>query len=264
MQQAVLVSGMSERSHLQREIELHERIAEDYRLRYGYSFSLYYNRYWNRVLIKLLPQKRDLRVLDLGCGTGFFLEDVSRIHTQSVGLDLSVAMLAIGREKPGLERFVAGDGSCLPFASESFDVIVCRGSLHHMPDLERTLSEMHRVLARGGRVVITEPSNDALLIRLARKFMYHVSENFDEEDEGYHLDDLEKRFEKAGLSPIVVRRFGFFGYVFAGFPDRLGILKYIPGSLLFTKVFIWMDNIVEKTPILKHLCFQIVGSFEKK
>jgi ubiquinone/menaquinone biosynthesis C-methylase UbiE len=255
---------MSERSHLKREIELHEKIAEDYRLRYGYPFSLFYNRYWNHILIKLLPQKKGLRILDLGCGTGFFLEDISKCHANTVGLDLSEAMLAIGKEKPGVGRFVAGDGSNLPFISESFDVIVCRGSLHHMPNLEATLSEIYRVLVPEGRVIITEPSNDAWLIRLSRKLMYHISDNFDEEDEGYHLSDLERRFEKSGFNSKIVRRFGFLGYVFSGFPDRLGILKHVPGSLSITKVFIWIDQIVEKTPVLKHLCFQIMGSFEKR
>jgi len=251
-------------SRIQREIELHADIADDYRVRYGHPFSIFYNRYWNQRILSFLPKDEQLRVLDLSCGTGFLLVDLVRLHPSSVGLDISEAMLTVAREKKAIRRrLVVGNGVMLPFPERCFDAVVCRGSLHHLPDLQQALAEIRRILVPGGTFVFSEPSNDALIIRLARKLMYHISEKFDEEDEGYHLAELSATVRSAGFDHGQWFRFGLLGYVFAGFPDRLGWLKHLPGSIYITRFFILLDRGIEKVPGLRRLCFQILGVVQK-
>lgn len=255
---------MPDKSHLQREITLHQHISEDYRVRYGYPFAKFYNRYWNERLITLLPHGKQAKVLDLGCGTGFFLNDLIQSYPNSIGFDLSEAMLSVAKEKESMaHRLVAGDGGCLPFKDEHFDAVVCRGSLHHLSDLGTALHEIHRVLAENGILVFSEPSNDAFLIRAARRIMYHLSDKFDEEDEGYHLTALVRAMEETGFAPQDVGRFGFLGYAFAGFPDRLGWLIHLPGNMLLTRFFIAVDKIIERLPGIRRLCFQIIAVAKK-
>ena len=255
---------MADISQQQREIELHERIADDYRSRYGYRFSTYYHHYWNDRLISLLPEGRQLRVLDLACGTGFLLRDLVKVFPATVGIDLSAAMLAVAREKEEVTgRLIAGDACLLPFADGSFDTVVCRGSLHHFPDAEGTFGEIHRVLVKGGQVVFSEPSNEAFLIRAARKIMYHLSDKFDEEDEGYHLGAFVSQLEGARFNVEFSGRMGFLAYALSGFPDRLGLLKYVPGSLWLTRLFIFLDQLIEKVPVIQRLCFAILVKARK-
>jgi SAM-dependent methyltransferase len=59
--------------------------------------------------------------------------------------------------------FQEGDANALPFLDDSFDVVVCRSSLHHFPDPRRAVAEMARVCRSDGRVVVSDmiaPSTD--------------------------------------------------------------------------------------------------------
>ena len=87
------------------------------------------------------------RVIDVGCGTGDFTERL----TNAVAMDLSprMAELTHRRSIPAC----VGDIEALPLASGSFDCIVANRVLYHLPDLERGLAEIGRVLRPGGVLV---------------------------------------------------------------------------------------------------------------
>ncbi|HEX2059552.1 MAG TPA: methyltransferase domain-containing protein [Thermoanaerobaculia bacterium] len=97
------------------------------------------------------------RVLDAGCGGGFssglYLSEQSR--GQWVGADISEA-IDVARDRlghfPGTE-FVQADVLELPFAEESFDVILSEGVLHHTPSTERAFKSLVPLLKRGGEVM---------------------------------------------------------------------------------------------------------------
>ena len=98
------------------------------------------------------------RVVDLGCGSGVFTELLQREGYESVGLDISPRLVALGRKKyPGLE-LLEGDAENLPFKSDSLDGVLLSGLVHHFPDPRRLAAEVHRVLKRGGRFVAFDPN----------------------------------------------------------------------------------------------------------
>jgi SAM-dependent methyltransferase len=78
--------------------------------------------------------------------------------TNVEGVDLSAALVARYR---GTARVIIGDCRDLPFESQSRDVLIVQGGLHHLPqlpsDLERTVGEVHRVLTPGGLFCVVEP-----------------------------------------------------------------------------------------------------------
>jgi ubiquinone/menaquinone biosynthesis C-methylase UbiE len=119
----------------------------------------------HRMLLDLMGPG-DANVLDIGCGTGIFASQVlERLPGAHVwGLDLSDGMLAQAqarcRATAGRLHLVQGDSERLPFASDSFDVVTCSHSFHHYPRQERVLSEMHRVLRPGGRLLIVDGDRD--------------------------------------------------------------------------------------------------------
>jgi len=98
------------------------------------------------------------RVADLGCGSGVFTELLRRRGYQSVGVDISPKLIALGRSKyPGLE-LIEGDAEHLPFESASLDGVLLSGLVHHFPDPRRLASEVARVLKSGGRFVAFDPN----------------------------------------------------------------------------------------------------------
>jgi SAM-dependent methyltransferase len=89
------------------------------------------------------------RVLEVGCGTGAFAERMLKeLGADVVALDLSPRMVELARER-GVEALV-GTAEALPFRGEEFDCVVANWVLHHVPDLDRGLAEIARVLRPGG------------------------------------------------------------------------------------------------------------------
>ena len=102
-------------------------------------------------------QKKDFSVLDVGCGTGEGLRMLKeKTKGRIVGVDLSSEMLARARAKiQGVELYPA-DVEHLPFNTASFDVVVSTEAFHHCLNPERALREMHRVLKKGGELIIAD------------------------------------------------------------------------------------------------------------
>lgn len=95
------------------------------------------------------------RVLDVGCGAGAALAPAARVAGSATGIELSPAMAERARAAaPGAE-VVVGDAASLPFEDGSFDVVLCAFVVFFMPDPTAALEEWRRVLAPGGRLVIS-------------------------------------------------------------------------------------------------------------
>jgi SAM-dependent methyltransferase len=108
--------------------------------------------------VQLSKLPHGARVADLGCGSGVFTELLRRQGYQSVGLDISPKLVALGRHKfPGLE-LIEGDAENLPFETASLDGVLLSGLVHHFPDPRRLAGEVNRVLKSGGRFVAFDPN----------------------------------------------------------------------------------------------------------
>lgn len=101
------------------------------------------------------------RVLEVGCGTGDFSERVQdAVRGQFVAVDLSERMAALTNGR----RIAASvaDVELLPFLDDVFDVVLANRVLYHLPDLDRGLREIVRVLRPGGRLVAVTYSESHL------------------------------------------------------------------------------------------------------
>ncbi len=101
-------------------------------------------------------------VLDVGCGDGHFAGAClvpsygARID---VGIDPAFASVREAHQAGVYRMALACGGQALPFADGSFPTVVSNCVLEHIPPLEETLREIHRVLAPGGKLIITVPSD---------------------------------------------------------------------------------------------------------
>lgn len=99
------------------------------------------------------------RVLDAACGTGEGTRMLAAYATEAVGVDVSPASLADATRDHGDEAtFLEADVRELPFAADEFDVVICFEALAQIPDTERVLDELRRVLSPDGLLVVSSPN----------------------------------------------------------------------------------------------------------
>jgi 2-polyprenyl-3-methyl-5-hydroxy-6-metoxy-1,4-benzoquinol methylase len=102
--------------------------------------------------VAAVVETRPERVLEVGCGWGELAEWLTReTGAAVVAIDSSQRMVELARER-GVDARLA-DVQHLPFGDGGFDVVVAAWMLYHVPDLERGIGELARVLRPGGRLV---------------------------------------------------------------------------------------------------------------
>ena len=257
MAAAFMTRSASTDSNAKAQIELHKALAPRYAYRYSFEFSRLFQVDWHARMLSLMPANAR-RVLDLGCGTGFFLAELEQQRPGAVGLDISHAMLLVSEQYVPGARLVTADAEKLPFKDGSFDTVFCKGSLHHTRDHVRFLQNCRRALARDGVLIMSEPCNDNFVIRFARYLLYRFSPHFDLGDQGFTKNGLIALYEHAGFEVTYAGRYGVLAYVLAGFPDHLWILRYVPGNAALTRLFLKIDRWICSTRFLRILSFQVV------
>jgi SAM-dependent methyltransferase len=101
---------------------------------------------------------RGLEVLEIGCGLGTDGAQFAEAGADYTGVDLTDAAVELARKRFELfdlsGKFRRADAENLDFADDSFDLIYSHGVLHHTPDTEKAIREIHRVVRPGGRAIV--------------------------------------------------------------------------------------------------------------
>lgn len=195
---------------------------------YGRTFAGNAAENYERYFVPVIPGPlaRDLiaeaalrpgeRVLDLACGTGV----VARLAAERVGregsvagLDVTAAMLDVARSVPvptgATIRWYESSAEAIPLPDESFDAVLCQLGLMFIPDKAAAVREMRRVLAPGGRVLISVPTPTAFFGVLDEAMGRHVgAEAAAFVRMVFSLDDpaaIERLLRDAGLRDVAVR-----------------------------------------------------------
>src|SRR5579884_1852035 len=146
----------------------HDAAAAGYDTKWGIDFGEVGRGQVLGKLRKVLGRELDRgyeRSLEVGAGTGYFSLNLlgAGIVKEATCTDISPGMLRTltdNAARLGVSvRAARADAESLPFADESFDLVLGHAVLHHLPDLDRAFGEFHRVLRPGGRIVFAgEPS----------------------------------------------------------------------------------------------------------
>lgn len=152
-------------------MENKESIAET---KQSFEHSFAENAFYNKqtkdekhleLILKCLQVKEGMKVLDLGTGTGFLAFPLARNYpgTDVTGLDIVEKALENNRKKAKSEglnnlQFVNYNGMEFPFPDQSFDLVMTRYALHHVPMIQDTFKEISRVLKPQGIFFLSDPT----------------------------------------------------------------------------------------------------------
>jgi len=115
----------------------------------------------HEILWCAVAERAPARILEVGCGPGELAERLAReLGAEVVAVDQSERMVELTRHR-GIDVRL-GDVQELPFAADEFDCAVAAWMLYHVPDLDRGLAELARVLRPGGRLVAVTNSRGHL------------------------------------------------------------------------------------------------------
>lgn len=90
------------------------------------------------------------RILDVGCGTAFWLDQLLPSGGTLIGLDRSAGMLRVAQGRHSPLALVLGSAHHLPLREQTLDVVFCVNAIHHFAEPQRFVAEAFRVLRRGG------------------------------------------------------------------------------------------------------------------
>ena len=102
---------------------------------------------------------RGMRILELGCGTGYFTRELARTGADIVAVDVSPELLEIARVDSSVPnvRYEIQNACIMSYRDAAFDSVVGSSVLHHL-EIKRALHEIYRVLKSGGTIYFTEPN----------------------------------------------------------------------------------------------------------
>lgn len=198
-----------------------------------------------RHLAPWVPDVRGWRILDVGCGHGFYSLDFVLRDACLVGCDLSpedleaARLTAKGAGLDGRTAYLVADGANLPLAGGGYDLVVCNCVLEHIVDDRSALAGMHRVLKPGGLLYLTvdnadhdlalgfleglSPSAKARLLRPEVAGAPSVVQGLDEHlAEVYHV---QRRYH-GDLLAADLEQLGFEVLVQHAYLSRLGALHF--------------------------------------
>lgn len=122
--------------------------------------------------------RRDSRMLDVCCGPGMLSAAAVARGASATGLDFP-GVVSLAEKLVPAAQFQSGDATNLPFDENYFDTVVCGYGIMHVPDAERALQEMLRVLKPAGRLALTVWDSESIsgLGVLFKAIMDHANLN---------------------------------------------------------------------------------------
>ena len=139
------------------------------------------------------------KILEIGCGAGFSVEYLNGKFINYTGIDYSENLIKYAKEH---NNYKGVKFECLnvnDFDSKfKFDVVLMIGVLHHMPNPEKVIKSLSKILSPGGIIVVNEPQAGNPLIGLLRKIRKKIDDNYSTDQVEFTEDEINSMFKKCG------------------------------------------------------------------
>ncbi len=260
---------MSKSDQIQKKlaVETHSEQAELFAERYStivddpYANCFRYSRYQlDRWLDRVIPQDgTGLKMLDLGCGTGYHMANYRRRGFEMTGVDGSAEMLKEARQiNPEIE-FHQSDVTDVPLESGQFDFVVSIEVIRYLPQPKAYISEIERLLKPGGVAVVTAApplqANLYPLVNLATS-TFKIGSLTNLRQFFHGAGRLRRDFGAAGFSDIKIH--GVYG-------GSLVWLERVLPKIVPTLIKVWepFDNETSDAPILRNFSNMLMAVAKK-
>lgn len=182
-------------------------------------------------------------VLDFGCGDGFFAEILFGKGKIDVGIDLE------DKKTDGYKKVVVYDGTRLPFKKDNFSTVISNCVLEHIPDLDQSIREIHRVLKPGGYFLTTVMTDqwDNHMFGPYIKFMAKIQRHH----QLLSLTEWNRNFERNGFR--IINTVGYLSLKNACYLDLIHYPSVIPFVNRLAIPFIPLIRKVIQNPVKKEL-----------
>jgi ubiquinone/menaquinone biosynthesis C-methylase UbiE len=197
-------------------------------------------RWQRRVEMLTNSLKPGMKVLEIGCGTGFFTQEIIKKHVKLTAIDISPELIEVAKNiiiDTNLE-FVIENAYKMTFPDHTFDAVIGSSVIHHL-DVDLALNEFYRVLKPGGFIAFTEPNMLNPQIALKRNIPVIKKAMGNSPDEtAFFIWSIKKKLKKAGFSVIEIVPFDF-------------LHPKIPKKLI--NILLPLTALAEKIPLFKHI-----------
>lgn len=139
----------------------------------------------DRKLVEFGIDKKKSKGVDLGCGLGWYVQEMNNKGYKIIGLDNSIKAIKIARKKYPASYFIVGNAGRLPFENESLDFVYSINTFHHLliNTQKQAFKEIERVLKPGGYFVIHEINTRNPLFKLYMSYIFPKINKIDTGDE---------------------------------------------------------------------------------
>ena len=237
----------------QREKEFHNKLHSSGKERSQNKFYKSLYQLYEDFITVLKIETHSKNVLDYGCGVGNFAREISNFEPKKIiAIDISEEAIKKAKDKTSSKIIDYRVENCesLSLNSETFDVVYGSGILHHL-DLNKSLSEVNRVLKKNGKMIFVEPLATNPLINLYRRFTPNARSH---DEHPFKFEDI-KLIEKI-FNNVEIKYYGFFTLIFFPFyrsPKDSGLFR------LLNK----MDRFVLKIKYFKFLAWSVLIEAKK-
>lgn len=174
--------------------------------------SLYDNEiksWWYRVrrslvsnIIKRYTKRNNLNILDVGCGTGALMLELSRFGNIS-GIDMAQTAIDFCKSR-GINNVRLGNALDIPYEDNSFDVVLALDVIEHIKEDELAMRELKRVLKPNGILITFVP---------AFMILWGITDVISEHFTRYKKKDFKKKILSSGLDIVRISYFNFFLFI---------------------------------------------------
>lgn len=189
----------------------------------------FYERYWEHrkgarlddfdykwpLVAGYIPREEGVRILDLGCGSGEVIGEMMRLNPRArfIGLDVARTALDLAAERyPQAAFYHITDGSRFPLDDDSVDFLFASEVVEHIYDTHNAFAEMSRVLAPGGRLLLTTPYHGLLKNILIALFFF--DRHFDPTDAHVRFFTKRSLFSCLGAAGLMPLEYHYHGRIY--------------------------------------------------
>ncbi len=183
-------------------------------------------------LLEYLPNRKT-KVLDVGCGSGYFSKKVKERGNEVSGVDISKEAIKKLRAR-GIKGKAVDLDEGLPYEDESFDVVWCTDLIEHVTSPKFLLEEINRILRPGGRLLLSTCNSAYFIFR----FLHFCGLTCSEIQHPLHLHffskkSLTKVIEESGFEIIDYKGRNTFAILPANLVSKLSFIPFISETILY-------------------------------